>query len=89
MAFNSSNLILAIFGSGTNPTVWDYSTSDTISTTEGNNYYSDSRFFRLYDWVRVTASDGKAMYQIIGVNQGPDDIDLRKLAVASSFPAFP
>jgi len=82
MAFNPSNLSISIeSGLPGQPNCMDYTTSDTIATAEGSSYFSDNRFFRTYNLLRITANDGKGIYDIVSL----DPVGLRKLAVVTSF----
>lgn len=84
MAYNSANLSISISGMSTQTHMLDYTTTDDLATVEGSNYFSDAKPFRFYDLIRITANDGKAVYDIVST----DPVSLRKLAVASSFPSF-
>lgn len=84
MAFNASNLTVSYFSGPFGPHVMDYTTTDSLATVQGSNYFSDNRFFRFYNLLRVTADDGNAIYDIVAT----EPVGLRKLANVSSFTSF-
>jgi hypothetical protein len=90
MAFTLSTLtpVQHIAGVQTLPVVWDYSTSDTISTVDGASYFDTAdavKALRQADWLRVTASDGKAIYFVDGASISSPDVAIVKQAVVTSF----
>lgn len=90
MAFTLSTLTPAQHVAGVQalPIVWDYSTSDTISTVEGASYFDTAdavKAIRQADWLRVTANDGKAIYFVDGAQLSSPDIAIIKQAVVTSF----
>jgi hypothetical protein len=90
MAFSLSGLTPGQHVSGVQsfPIVWDYSTSDTIATVEAGSYFDTAdalKALRQADWIRVTASDGKAIYFVDGAALSSPDIGIIKQAVVTSF----
>lgn len=93
MAFNAANLspVTHLGGDQGEPRVLDYSTADNISVVEGSGYFNGGLDkLRRIDVVRVTGGDGKGLYYVENVNCpiGGSDINLVKLAVATSFPSL-
>jgi hypothetical protein len=80
MSFNQANLAFHIQGSGSSPTVFNYSTGDNLSDVENIFYWSDVRFFRNYDIIRVTANDGKALYYTAGADHTGPTMNVIKIA---------
>jgi hypothetical protein len=105
MAFNAANVARAwsippggaqsgaYQGDPTVPVIWDYNAgSDTIADVESSStpyFPADPLLFRQGDLLRVTASDGKALYRVEGVknsNSGAaGKFAIVKLADVSAF----
>lgn len=90
MAFTLSTLtpVQHVSGVQSFPIVWDYSTSDTISVVEGAGYFDTAdavKALRQADWLRVTASDGKAIYFVDGASLSSPDVGIIKQAVVTSY----
>lgn len=97
MAFDKTNLVLAWFtSSGVRgvgaATVFDYSTTDGLSAIETGGgvaayFYPDPLSLRAGDIIRVTASDGKAVYVVAVLNGGSGArIEIIKIAAVDTFP---
>lgn len=89
MAFNASNLVYSPWWSFQGR-MWEYNAgSDDLATVEAGGYFvAAAKIFREYDVLRVTASDGKALYAV-GANPTPgiESVSLKKLAAGvTSFP---
>lgn len=69
-------------------TIWDYSTGDNMATVDGGTYFNTSdatKATRKGDWIRVTASDGKAIYVVSGATPTTPEVVLDKQATVSAF----
>lgn len=88
MAFNTTNLSAAPLG-GISNYIWDYSTSDNLSTVSGANYFDTSTGnspLRVGDLIRITASDGKRIIYIDTV--GHDGTGVQKGTLAANVSSF-
>jgi hypothetical protein len=92
MAFNLSNLVpfdaVASDGSYKYGLIFDYSTSDNMATVDGGSYWDDfgaAKCLRRGDWLRVTASDGKAIYMVSSSSFSTPSVVVGKEATVSSF----
>lgn len=96
MSANAANLVFQN-NMGSTPLgtrIYDYTTSDNLSDVEefdpdfgaATVYFSAngcSDKLRTYDFIRVTANDGKALY-FVG-SAGPDFVQIHKIATVTSF----
>lgn len=88
MAFDKTNLHVAPLTGNNSPTIWDYSTSDTVSDVSTSNYFADSLStpsFRVGDIVRVTASDGNVIVIVYTMNYTASSLQTVTMADVSSF----
>ena len=90
MAFNLSNLVVsdAVAWDYEYGRIWDYSTSDNMATVDSGTYWDalDAvKALRKGEWVRVTASDGMAIYMVVSSIYSTPAAALVKKATVSSF----
>ena len=88
MAFNPANLTVQQASwshDASTSMVWNYTTSDNLSDVQATGYFTDIRYFRNGEWLRVTANDGSAMYTIWAVDSSTPGLGLTRLALVSSF----
>jgi 3-hydroxyisobutyrate dehydrogenase-like beta-hydroxyacid dehydrogenase len=94
MAFNATNLVYSNWWTMDDRNLnrmWDYDAgADNIATVDGANYFnSAAKIVRQTDCIRVTASDGKAIYAVLAgsLSSGSETVNIRKLAAGvTSFP---
>lgn len=90
MAFNASNLVysdLVAFEVRCGR-IMDYSTGDNMATVDSGTYFDTAdacKILRQADWVRVTASDGKAIYMVVSSTPTTPAVVLDKQATVSAF----
>jgi hypothetical protein len=90
MAFNVGNLTYSTlvafdvdFGR-----VMGYTTGDNMATVDSGTYFNTAdacKSLRKADWLKVTASDGKAIYMVISSTPTTPEVVLDKQAAVSSF----
>lgn len=98
MAFNSANLVgtidLTMFTQGSpatnrNSFAFKYSTSDNLSDVEASDYFNNAGYspIRQFDYVGVTANDGKALYVVNSVSGAitSPSVSIFKLADIDTF----
>jgi hypothetical protein len=90
LAFNISNLVVsdAVAYDFDYGRVWSYSTSDSMVTVDGETYWNTTdaaKALRKGDWVKATASDGKAIYMVVNSIYSSPEVTLVKQASVSSF----
>jgi hypothetical protein len=85
MVYNGANLVMD-FQYGP-VRVWNYSTSDNVSSVDAGTYFDTVDAFsklRQGDWLQVTAADGKALYLVDGMSE-PDGVAHTKTATVTTF----
>lgn len=92
MAYNDANLVVARKfdtqgNDGTSPRGYTYSTSDTVATVKGSNYWDGAiHKLRPGDLVAVTADDGKFLGVVSSVDLGgAPEVSLSDVATVSTF----
>lgn len=90
MAFNAANLTISDYVAFDTDEgrIWDYTTSDTISSVESGTYFNileATKMLRKADWLRVTASDGKGIYFVVSSIHTTPEVNVDKQASVSNF----
>lgn len=84
MAFDIGSLTVNWYEEG--DAVWNYTTADALSATDGGGYFdAGAKALRRGDVIRVTASDGKKVYLVTDSQPASGSVSVSPRAVVSSF----
>lgn len=88
MTCNPANLspVVHLASQALLPVVWDYTTSDDMTTVDTYGYFGPAcNLLRYGDIIRATADDGKGIYFVDAINFLSPFVGVVKMADVSAF----